>query len=154
MTPAEFLQRVSPSEPPPEAAPWLAGEPLTEELARMLGPLVGMDPAVWMQRESLARGWWWVYVVRCEQNTYYVGCTTNPHRRVRQHNQEIKGGARYTSRFTGWALQAVYGPYLGQSEALKAERALKRGKRGLNRTRWSPTDSEWCRGPGTLSVFV
>jgi len=31
---------------------------------------------------------------------------------------------------------------------MKAERALKRGKRGINRTKWTPADSKWCRGAG------
>ena len=44
---------------------------------------------------------------------------------------------------------AIFGPYLGQSEALKAERALKHGKRGVARTQWTTADSPWCRGLGT-----
>ena len=32
---------------------------------------------------------------------------------------------------------------------MKAERALKKGKRGTARTKWTAQDSKWCRGLGT-----
>jgi len=52
---------------------------------------------------------------------------------------------------------AVYGPYKNQSECLKAERALKKGKRGQSRTQWKTADSKWCpSGPkqGTMHPWV
>lgn len=79
---------------------------------------------------------------------HYVGATTDPLRRLRQHNGEIKGGGKYTSKHRYWEMRAIFGPYKGQSEALKAERALKRGKRSTARVAWSPSDSKWCRGLG------
>jgi putative endonuclease len=109
---------------------------------------------------------WWVYVIQSLEprfgrqgkslpGFYYVGCTTFVPRRIRQHNGEIKGGGRYTSKHRPWEIRAVFGPYANQSEAQKAERALKRGKRGQGRTQWSTTDSPWCRGaPGTLHPWV
>ena len=109
---------------------------------------------------------WWVYVIQSQQvrfgkrgkplpGFYYVGCTTDVRRRLRQHNGEIVGGGKYTSKHRPWQLRAVYGPYANQSEALKAERALKKGKRGTARCHWSPSDSKWCRGaPGTLHPWV
>jgi hypothetical protein len=39
----------------------------------------------------------------------------------------------------------VYGPYSSRSEALRAEYALKRGKRGESRMRWTTADSPHCR---------
>lgn len=103
---------------------------------------------------------WWVYVIQSQQprhgkrgslpGFYYVGCTTDVARRLRQHNGEIAGGAKYTSQHRPWVLKTFYGPYYGQSEALKAERALKHGKRGEARTRWCPSDSIWCRLPPFL----
>jgi predicted GIY-YIG superfamily endonuclease len=86
---------------------------------------------------------WVVYVIQSQQvrigkrgnplpGFHYVGCTTNPRRRLRQHNGII------TSKHRPWRIKAIYGPYANQSEALKAERALKKGKRGVNRSRWSP----------------
>jgi putative endonuclease len=40
---------------------------------------------------------WWVYMVRCADGTIYTGCTTDLRRRVRQHNGELRGGAKYTA---------------------------------------------------------
>lgn len=39
---------------------------------------------------------WYVYIVRCADNTLYTGVTTDPVRRLREHNGELRGGARYT----------------------------------------------------------
>lgn len=38
---------------------------------------------------------WHVYIVSCNDNSYYTGITTDPHRRVEEHNS-LKKGARYT----------------------------------------------------------
>jgi putative endonuclease len=38
---------------------------------------------------------WYVYILRCADNTLYTGITTNPEKRLHQHNHE-KTGAKYT----------------------------------------------------------
>ena len=38
-----------------------------------------------------------VYILLCSDNTFYIGKTVNVAKRLRAHNGEIKGGARYTS---------------------------------------------------------
>ena len=102
---------------------------------------------------------YWVYVIQSLERRvgkrgkllagfHYVGCTTDIKRRLRQHNGEIKGGGKYTSKHRPWVLRAVYGPYTGRSNAMKAEYALKHSKRGTARTKWATTDSKWCRGLG------
>jgi predicted GIY-YIG superfamily endonuclease len=115
----------------------------------------------------MAESIYWVYVVQSLLPRYgkrgnrlpgfhYVGMTTEPRRRLREHNGlyangkpgNPKGG-RYTSKKRPWLLRAIYGPFTGRSNALKAERALKKGKRGVARTRWKTADSKWCRGEGT-----
>lgn len=92
---------------------------------------------------------WFVYVIQGNspdgKKPYYVGCTNDVARRVRQHNGLIAGGARYTSRFTDWQLRAVYGPYTGRSEAQRAEYALKHSRRGARRLTWAPNDHPLCR---------
>lgn len=99
--------------------------------------------------------YYWVYVIQSltplPGKTFgftYVGCTNDPVRRLRQHNGEISGGGKYTSKHRPWKMCALFSPYLNRSEALKAEWALKHGKRGQSRIRWSPADSPWCRGLG------
>ena len=108
---------------------------------------------------------WWVYVIQSLEVRYgkrgqplpgfhYVGCTTDPARRLRQHNGELVGGSRYTSKHRPWVMKAIFGPYCGQTEALKAEYTLKHSKKGDHRVRWAPEDSPYCRGLGPLDPRV
>lgn len=39
---------------------------------------------------------WYVYVLRCADDTYYTGCCTDLKRRLDQHNGQRSDGARYT----------------------------------------------------------
>jgi len=39
---------------------------------------------------------WFVYFLRCADNSLYAGITTDLQRRVKQHNQCNKLGAKYT----------------------------------------------------------
>ncbi len=41
-------------------------------------------------------GEWHVYVLRCRDGSLYTGVTMDLTRRLREHNGEMKGGARYT----------------------------------------------------------
>ncbi|TMM47703.1 GIY-YIG nuclease family protein [Colwellia ponticola] len=38
---------------------------------------------------------WWVYLLRCKDNSLYAGVTTDIHRRTNEHNNS-KLGAKYT----------------------------------------------------------
>jgi putative endonuclease len=40
---------------------------------------------------------WQVYLLRCADGTLYTGIARDVQRRLRQHNGELAGGARYTS---------------------------------------------------------
>ena len=42
-----------------------------------------------------------VYILKSD-NKSYVGMTNDFFRRIRQHNKEIKGGAKYTSKSNNW----------------------------------------------------
>ena len=39
---------------------------------------------------------WWVYLLQCNDQSLYVGITTDLQRRLQEHNGMIPGGARYT----------------------------------------------------------
>lgn len=103
----------------------------------------------------------WVYVIQSQEirpggkpGFFYVGCTTNPARRLREHNGLLAGGGKYTAKHRPWIAKSLYGPYSGRSDAMKAEWALKHGKRGAGRLKWSVDDSPWCRGKGPDDPWV
>ena len=39
---------------------------------------------------------WFVYIARCADETLYTGITTDPKRRIEEHNKDNTKGARYT----------------------------------------------------------
>ncbi len=39
---------------------------------------------------------WWVYLLHCADGTFYVGVARNLAQRLREHNGELRRGARYT----------------------------------------------------------
>ncbi|GAB4527615.1 MAG: hypothetical protein Kow0063_03090 [Anaerolineae bacterium] len=66
---------------------------------------------------------WFLYVVRCGDETLYTGVTVDVARRVRDHN--AGKGSAYTAARRPVSLVAVWG-FEGQAAALRAERAFKR----------------------------
>ncbi len=67
------------------------------------------------------------YILECADGTYYTGWTTDPERRVNQHNKGI--GARYTK--TRRPVRLVYlEEQPDKISALKRELAIKKLKRG------------------------
>ena len=71
-----------------------------------------------------------VYLLKCE-NYSYVGMTNNIFKRIRQHNGEIKGGARYTSKRKGWYPVLIIDGFSDMRSAMQCEWRLKRGKKGV-----------------------
>ena len=66
------------------------------------------------------------YILECSDGTYYTGWTTDPERRVKQHNKGI--GAKYTS--TRRPVKLVYlEQQLNRTNAMKRELAIKKMKR-------------------------
>ncbi len=55
----------------------------------------------------------------------YIGFTTNPKKRLRLHNRELKGGAKYTSKYSNWRFLFVIGGFNSKQEALQCEWKLK-----------------------------
>lgn len=66
------------------------------------------------------------YILECADGTYYTGWTTDPERRVKQHNKGI--GARYTK--TRRPVKLVYlEEQPDKIAALKRELAIKKMRR-------------------------
>lgn len=66
---------------------------------------------------------WFLYLVKCQDDSLYTGITTDITRRVKEHNS--KKGAFYTKNKTPVIL--VYQELMpSQSEARKREAAIKR----------------------------
>jgi len=62
------------------------------------------------------------YILECADGTYYTGWTTDPERRVKQHNKGV--GARYTK--TRRPVKLVYlEEQPDKVTAMKRERAIK-----------------------------
>jgi len=68
---------------------------------------------------------WWVYMVRCADGSLYTGVTTSIERRIRQHNGDIRGGARYTASRRPVVLAGAC-KATDRSNAQKLEASLKR----------------------------
>ncbi|WP_415901828.1 GIY-YIG nuclease family protein [Neptuniibacter sp. QD29_5] len=70
-------------------------------------------------------GNWYVYILRCADETLYTGITTDLERRIRQHNGEIVGGAKYT-RVRRPVSLFWQEEHLDRSSASKREYEIKR----------------------------
>ncbi len=70
---------------------------------------------------------WSVYVLCSEARGHtYVGISTDPERRLRQHNGELPVGAKSTRSGRPWEIGALYGPYEDRSIASRIEHEVKR----------------------------
>jgi putative endonuclease len=67
---------------------------------------------------------WFLYVVRCADDTLYTGIATDVERRLTEHNEGPKG-AKYTRARRPVELLATW-PYDDRSAASSAEHAFKR----------------------------
>ena len=78
-----------------------------------------------------------LYLLENTENTKtYLGITNNLERRIRQHNRELAGGAKYRTAFKGngiWKYH-LYISNLTKSESLSIERSVKNTKKGLKGT--------------------
>jgi predicted GIY-YIG superfamily endonuclease len=68
-----------------------------------------------------------VYILRSLQSPTrsYVGYTSDPYHRLRQHNGEVKGGARKTRNHRPWEMLAVISRFSTHTSALQFEWALQ-----------------------------
>ncbi len=80
------------------------------------------------QTPEILQNDWQVYLLRCADNTLYCGITNDLSRRLRQHNGEINGGAKYTQGRR--PCQLVYSEnHPDKSQALKRELQIKKWPR-------------------------
>ena len=71
---------------------------------------------------------WFLYVLRCNDNTFYTGVTNDLNRRVNDHNYSPRG-AKYTK--TRRPVQLIYWRgFKDRSSAQKAEYKFKKLTRG------------------------
>ncbi|WP_145061964.1 GIY-YIG nuclease family protein [Engelhardtia mirabilis] len=85
----------------------------------------------------MSDGSWHVYLLRCADGSLYAGITTDPERRLAEHNGERPGGARYTRARR--PVELVRSETCGdRSEASRLEARLK----GLTR----PQKEAWAQG--------
>jgi structure-specific endonuclease subunit SLX1 len=76
---------------------------------------------------------WFAYVlVSTTIRRTYVGVSTDVDRRARQHNGELRGGARATRAGRPWKIGRVAGPYETRGEAQVVEYTIRR-RRGRAR---------------------
>lgn len=71
---------------------------------------------------------WVCYIVECSDGTLYTGVTNNIDKRLRAHNGEIKGGAKYTSKRRPVKLMVAI-PCEDKSNAMKLEYKIKKMSR-------------------------
>lgn len=76
---------------------------------------------------------WAIYLLYSSKgHRTYIGCTVDVKRRLRQHNCEIKGGAKSTKKLAGsWKIKKVLHGFKGRSEAMRWEKILKSRYRGV-----------------------
>ena len=65
-------------------------------------------------------------LINTSNSCTYIGITNNPEQRIRKHNGEIVGGARYTKMKKGGGRWEYYGFILGlnKSDALSIEKKI------------------------------
>lgn len=66
---------------------------------------------------------WFVYMVKCSDNTIYTGITTDVERRIKEHNGSKKG-AKYTKKRHPVTLEAFW-KFSDKSSASKEEYRIK-----------------------------
>lgn len=70
----------------------------------------------------------YVYIVECSDKSYYTGIATNLEKRIKKHNGQLKGGAKYT-RGKGPVILKHSEIFKTRGEALKREAEIKKMQR-------------------------
>jgi len=67
---------------------------------------------------------WYLYVVKCADGTLYAGITTDPKRRLKEHNESSRG-AKYTRSRRPVDNLVILGSFTKVGDALRAEKKFK-----------------------------
>jgi predicted GIY-YIG superfamily endonuclease len=68
----------------------------------------------------------WIFYIIKNRNCTYAGVSPDPVRRLRQHNGEIKGGAKYTtSKGSGWEHVCLVKGFQNKIQSMQFEWAVK-----------------------------
>ena len=81
----------------------------------------------WFAMSRIIPTKWFVYIVKCVDETYYTGITTNVMRRLEEHNSRNRGSKYTRSRRPVHLVCAV--EVENMSDALKLEHKIKKMKR-------------------------
>jgi predicted GIY-YIG superfamily endonuclease len=92
--------------------------------------IVEMSQIVETDKKEEEKEQWFCYILRNKNPRYshltYNGSTNNPKRRLRQHNEEISGGAKYThGRGGGWEIYCLLTGFPDHKNALSCEWRIK-----------------------------
>lgn len=68
---------------------------------------------------------YFVYIVKCSDDSFYTGIAINLEKRIKEHNGELKGGAKYT-RGKGPVTLKYSEESENRSLALKREAEIKK----------------------------
>jgi len=82
---------------------------------------------------------WYVYYLKsATRKRTYIGVSNDIYRRLKQHNGQIRGGAKYTRSGRPWQIVMVLGPYKTCQEACRVEWRAKRfrGKERFKYRKW------------------
>jgi putative endonuclease len=74
---------------------------------------------------------WFVYVLLNEKGHAYTGVTYDetPDRRLKEHNGELSGGAKYTRTHGPWELIYIENGFDNRSQAQSREAAIKKDRK-------------------------
>lgn len=68
---------------------------------------------------------YFVYILKCSDNTLYTGITTDIEKRLKMHNGELPGGAKYTRSRS--PVELIYSEEVwNRSQATKRELHIKK----------------------------
>ena len=82
-------------------------------------------PSIKLPKELRGGHTWYVYMVRCADNSLYTGVAKSLHKRLSEHNSDNKTGAKYTRSRRPVSL-VYFETCVSRSLACKRESAIKR----------------------------